>query len=69
MATAKSYRGTVSGKTFITVTMGPKEAGSVLASLEAGPSNENTDNVAEAIASLGLAADYSVAAATLERIA
>lgn len=60
MATAKSFRGTRTGKTFITVTMGVKEAGSVLASLEAGPSNTNTDNVIDAIEALSLAAPYEV---------
>lgn len=58
MATAKVRYGTVTGKKFVILTMGPKEAGSVLASLEAGPSNQNTDNVSDAISGTFAAAQY-----------
>jgi hypothetical protein len=61
MATVKTYAGTRTGKKFIQITMGPKEAGSVLAALSNGPSNANTDNVADAIESTGLAVEYTAA--------
>jgi hypothetical protein len=58
MATVKTNRGTATGKTFIVLTMGPKEAGSVIANLKAGPSNTNTVNVVEALEGTGLARSY-----------
>jgi ABC-type transporter Mla subunit MlaD len=65
MATAKVRYGSVTGKKFIILTMGPKEAGSVLANLDAGPSNRNTDNVIDALEDTGAAADYATVPATL----
>jgi hypothetical protein len=65
MATAKVRYGSVSGKKFVILTMGPKEAGSVLANLEAGPSNRNTDNVIDALDGTGAAADYTAVPASL----
>jgi hypothetical protein len=63
MATVKSNRGTKTGKTYIVLTMGPKEAGSVIANLEAGPSNTNTANVVAALKASGLAKRYVAQAA------
>ena len=64
MATVKTNRGTKTGKTYIVLTMGPKEAGSVIANLQAGPSNKNTDNVVAALKGTGLARSYVAVAAT-----
>lgn len=58
MATVKTNRGTASGKTYIVLTMGPKEAGSVIANLKAGPSNQNTKNVVDALEGTRLARSY-----------
>ena len=58
MATVKTHQGTATGKKFIVLTMGPKEAGSVIANLQAGPSNKNTDNVVAALKRTGLAVSY-----------
>lgn len=52
MATVKTNIGSQSGKRFIVLTMGPKEAGSVLAALQSGASNANTENVASVLASV-----------------
>ena len=60
MATVKTYAGTRTGKKFITLTMGPKEAGSVLAKLKTSPSNKNTNNVASALAAVPFIASYRV---------
>jgi ABC-type transporter Mla subunit MlaD len=65
MATAKVRYGSLTGKKFVILTMGPKEAGSVLASLEAGPGNRNVDNVIDAITDTGAAADYTTTEPTL----
>jgi hypothetical protein len=63
MATVKTHAGTRTGKKFIVLTMGPKEAGSVIANLKAGPSNTNTQNVVDALESTGLARSYVALAA------
>jgi hypothetical protein len=63
MAKAKTYIGSDSGKTFISLTMGPKEAGSVIANLEAGPNNKNTQNVVAALRGTGKAKAYRAVAA------
>ena len=65
MATAKVRYGSVTGKKFVILTMGPKEAGSVLANLSAGPSNRNTDNVIDALEDTGAAAEYTAVPASL----
>jgi hypothetical protein len=67
MATVRTHKGTESGKTFIVLTMGPKEAGSVIANLQAGPSNKNTDNVVRVLKSTGKAKSYVARAAQSSR--
>jgi hypothetical protein len=62
MATAKTTVGTRTGKTFIVLTMGPKEAGSLRAVLAAASiGNKLTDNVVDALADVaGSTADYYI---------
>lgn len=63
MATIKTHQGTRTGKKFVVLTMGPKEAGSVLANLKAGPNNKNTENVSAALASVPFITSYRAQAA------